>query len=227
MHPILILFAHSCTCQDIPSAAQSYQAALMRIFFSRMYDSFVAEKSRGQCQTTDACEYDICDTPKSERWEGKVCEDGLVTEIHFNSRWMEYAGQLNILHIPPTVSAMRIRYCKQQYMIPTRYLPRGLIEFDMQNNQLEGGIELRALPHRIETVDLKFNYIIGPIDIRFVPKTLRRLDLSQNRLFQDVVYYGEFSPCMEFIDFRGSFVKKVLPERPQYKESARNVEIHF
>ena len=227
MYPFLTLFAHPYSFQDIPTVEQSYQAALMRSFFSRMYDSFVAEKSRGQCQTTDACEYDVCDTPRGQCWEGLVCEDGLVAEIHFYLRSVDYAGQLNIRHIPPTVSRIRIRYGEQQYMISTRYLPRCLIEVGMQHNRLEGDIELRKLPPRIETVDLKCNYITGPIDIRFVPNTLRRLDLSQNRLFQDVVYYGDLSPCMQFIDFRGSFVKQVLPERPQYKESARNVEIHF
>ena len=199
----------------------------MRSFFSRMYDSFVAEKSRGQCQTRDACGYDVCDTLRGQCWEGLVCEDGLVAEIQFSSRSVDYAGQLNMRHIPPTVSVIRIRQCSQKDMIPTRYLPRCLIQLDMQHNRVEGGIELRTLPSQIEIVDLKCNYITGPIDIRLVPNTLRRLDLSKNSLFQDVVYYGDLSPCMQFIDFRGSFVKQVLPERPQYKESVRNVEIYF
>ena len=135
---------------------------------------------------------------------------------------MDYAGQVSIRNIPPTVSVIGIRYGEQHDINP---IFTSLFDC-MHHNRLEGDIELRTLPPRIEIVDLKCNDIIGPIDIRFVPKTLQRLDLSQNRLFQNVVSHGDLSLCMQFIDYRGSFVKKVLPERPQYKESARNIEIH-
>ena len=111
-------------------------------------------------------------------WYGVTCEEGEVTEIHWNG--MSLQGTMKWAALPPTVVQFDAGQNAVVGTLETETLPLNLHRLRMYQNRLAGFLNFSALPPEIQYVNLASNFFTGGLTLEALPTTLCRILLQGN-----------------------------------------------
>ena len=178
------------------------QDIMMRQFFFFIDDEYKKYISYGDLDSQ------VCGVDSSDDWLGIACADNIVESISFCD---VNVGNFSLEYLPHSVKGVHLIRASQSNEIATRYLPRYLIDFEVNTNQVYGTVDLGCLPAKIKRFILSSNRIFGNLNLTALPDSLCILDLSFNNIAQQTVYYGNLPSSIERIDLVANNIREVKP----------------